>query len=193
VSREKRIRLRFTDPRLRVYLLSAVGLFVGFSGIQQTLGFHLQDKLALTGIATAQMTGAALMVSASFTFLIQVTVMQRLQLQPMQFVKLGLLSLLFGASIIASFETFTVLAIGMAFLGTGLGLTMPAISAGASLAVNPAEQGGAAGLVVACPAIGFVVGPTTAGALYQINATLAPLFSAAVFFLVLAILVVKDR
>ena len=193
VSREMRVRLRFTDPRLRVYLLSAVGLFVGFSGIQQTLGFQLQDKLALTGIATAQMTGAALMVSASFTFLIQVTVMQRLQLQPMQFVKLGLLSLLFGASIIASFETFSVLATGMAFIGTGLGLSMPAISAGASLAVDPAEQGGAAGLVVACPAIGFVVGPVTAGALYQINGPLAPLFSATVFFMVLVTLVIKDR
>ncbi len=193
VSREKRVRLRFTDPRLRVYLLSAVGLFIGFSGIQQTLGFQLQDKLSLTGIATAQMTGAAMMVSASFTFLIQVTVMQRLQLQPLQFVKIGLLSMLFGASIIASSESFMVLAVGMAFLGTGLGLSMPAISAGASLAVNPAEQGGAAGLVVACPAIGFVTGPIAAGALYQIHGTLAPLFSATVFFIVLVTLVVKSR
>ena len=70
---------------------------------------------------------------------------------------------------------------------------MPAISAGASLAVDPAEQGGAAGLVVACPAIGFVVGPVTAGALYQINGPLAPLFSATVFFMVLVTLVIKDR
>ena len=193
ISREKRVRLRFTDPRLRVYLLSAVGVFIGFSGIQQTLGFQLQDKLALTGIATAQMTGAALMVSASFTFLIQVTVMQRVQLQPMQFVKIGLLSLLFGASIIASFETFPVLAVGMAFIGTGLGLCMPAISAGASLAVSPAEQGGAAGLVVACPAIGFVTGPVAAGALYQLHGPLAPLFSATVFFVVLVTLAVKGR
>ncbi len=193
VPREKRIRLKFTDPRLRVYLFSAIGLFVGFSGIQQTLGFQLQDTLALSGIETAQMTGAALMVSALFTFLIQVTVMQRLQLRPLVFVRLGLLAMLFGASIIASFETFRVLALGMGFLGTGLGLTMPAIAAGASLAVSPQEQGGAAGLVVACPAIGFVVGPVCAGALYQINGSLAPLFSASVFFAVLVSLVITDR
>ena len=37
----------------------AVGVFVGFSSIQQTLGFQLQDKLSLTGIETAQLTGAA--------------------------------------------------------------------------------------------------------------------------------------
>ena len=193
VSRQMRARLRWRDPRLRLYLMSAIGLFVGFSGIQQTLGFQLQDKLSLTGIQTAQMTGAALMVSASFTFLVQVTVMQRLKLKSLQFVRVGLLSMMFGAATISAFDSFAVLAVGMAFLGTGLGLCMPAISAGASLAVTPEEQGGAAGLVSACPAIGFVAGPVTAGALYQVNGSLAPLFSAAVFFVLLVILVIKDR
>jgi len=187
------VRLHFNDRRIRLLLATAVGLFVGFSGIQQTLGFQLQDKLGLTGIETAQMTGAALMVSAAFTFLIQVTVMQRVKLKPTQFVRLGLLSLLFGAAIISSFDTFAVLAVGMGFLGAGLGLCMPAISAGASLAVAPGEQGAAAGLVSACPAIGFVAGPICAGALYQVHGPLAPLFSAAVFFTVLVVLVISDR
>jgi MFS family permease len=191
--REPAARLRYTDPRLVIFLATAVGLFVGFSGIQQTLGFQLQDTLDLSGIQTAQMTGAALMVSAVFTFLIQVTVMQRLTLRPTVFMRLGLVSLLAGAAVISSFDTFAVLAVGMAFLGTGLGLCMPAISAGASLAVTPEEQGGAAGLVSSCPAIGFVAGPIIAGALYQVHGPLAPLFSAAVFFLVLVMLVIKDR
>jgi len=119
--------------------------------------------------------------------------MQRLKLKSLQFVRLGLLSMMFGAGTISAFEDFTVLAVGMAFLGTGLGLCMPAISAGASLAVTPEEQGGAAGLVSACPAIGFVAGPIAAGALYQINGSYAPLFSAAVFFILLVTLVFKDR
>ena len=192
-SRPLSTRLRFTDRRILLLLATAVGLFIGFSGIQQTLGFQLQDKLGLSGIATAQMTGAALMVSASFTFLVQVTVMQRVKLKTTQFIRLGLISLLFGAAVIAGFESFAVLAVGMAFLGVGMGLCMPAISAGASLAVRPEEQGAAAGLVSACPAIGFVSGPVMAGALYQVHGSLAPLFSAAVFFLVLIMLVLKDR
>jgi len=186
-------RLRFSDRRILLLLATAVGLFVGYSGIQQTLGFQLQDKLGLSGIETAQMTGAALMVSAAFTFLVQVTVMQRIKLKATQFIRLGLISLLFGAAVIAGFQTFAVLAVGMAFLGIGLGLCMPAISAGASLAVRPEEQGAAAGLVSACPAIGFVSGPIIAGALYQVHGSLAPLFSAAVFFLVLVMLVLNDR
>lgn len=192
-QRAPRKRLRYRDKRIALYLATAVGLFIGFSGIQQTLGFQLQDKLELSGIETAQMTGAALMVSAIFTFLIQVTVLQRVQLKPTQLMRLGLLSLLVGAGVVAVFETFTVLAIGMAFLGTGTALCMPAISAGASLAVTSDEQGAAAGLVSSCPAIGFVVGPICAGALYQVHGPLAPLFSAAVFFLVLVMLIIKDR
>jgi MFS family permease len=193
VPRHLRVRLRFADRRVRHLLATAVGLFVGFSGIQQTLGFTLQDKLDLTGIQTAQMTGAALMVSAAFTFLVQITVMQRVKLEPGQFIRLGLLAMLFGAAILASADHFPLLAVGMAFIGTGLGLTMPAIAAGASLAVAPDEQGAVAGLVAACPAIGFVVGPISAGALYQVHPSLAPMFSAAVFFLVLVALVLRER
>lgn len=191
--REAKARLRYRDKRIAIYLLTAVGLFIGFSGIQQTLGFQLQDKLALSGIETAQMAGAALMVSASFTFLIQVTVLQKVQLRPLQFIRLGLISLLLSASIISQFSTFAVLAVGMAFLGTGMALCMPSISAAASLAVTPEEQGAAAGLVSSCPAIGFVVGPVSAGALYQVSPVLAPLFSAAVFLTVLITVIVMDR
>jgi MFS family permease len=186
-------QLRYSDRRIALLLVTGVGIFVGFSGIQQTLGFQLQDKLHLSGIETAQMTGAALMISAAFTFLIQLTVMQRVQLRPTQFIRVGLLSMLFGAAIVSGFETFAVLAGGMAFLGTGMALCMPSISAGASLAVSAEEQGAAAGLVSSCPAIGFALGPICAGALYQIHSPLAPLFSAAVFFTVLLVLVFNDR
>ncbi|HEY6131526.1 MAG TPA: MFS transporter [Halioglobus sp.] len=186
-------KLRYSDPRIALLLVTAVGLFIGFSGIQQTLGFQLQDKLHLSGIETAQMTGAAMMVSAAFSLLVQVTLMQRLQLRPTQFIRIGLLSMLLGAAVVSGFESFAVLAVGMAFLGTGMALCMPSISAGASLAVSPEEQGAAAGLVSSCPAIGFIVGPVCAGGLYQMHSPLAPLFSAAVFFTVLLVLVYRDR
>lgn len=186
-------RLRYTDRRLTLFLATAIGVFVGFSGIQQTLGFHLQDKMGLTGIETAQLTGAALMVSATFTLITQVSFMQRVNLRPTQFIRLGLLLLLVGACVISQFQTFTVLAVGMAFMGTGMAMTMPAISAGASLAVSPDEQGGAAGLVSACPPLGFAVGPVAAGALYQVDPVLSPLFSGCVFGLVLVLLTISKR
>lgn len=193
IKRRPSRKLRYGDKRIALLLVTAVGLFIGFSSIQQTLGFQLQDKLHLSGIETAQMTGGALMVCAVFTFLTQVTVMQRVQLRPTQFVRIGLLCMIVGSAVISSFETFMVLAVGMAFLGIGMALCMPSIAGGASLAVSTQEQGAAAGLVSSCPAIGFAVGPICAGALYQFHSPLAPLFSTSVLFIAWVILVVKDR
>jgi MFS family permease len=174
-------RLRFLDPRIRRFVLTGIALFTGFSAIQQTLGFQLQDTLSLSGVKTAQYTGAALMVSATFTFVVQVTVMQRLNLAPHVFVRTGLACMAIGALLIAGFTGFTMLAGGMALLGTGLGLSMPAITAGASMAVSAEEQGGAAGVISACPAIGFVSGPVIGGLVYPLAHFGPAIFSALVF------------
>jgi len=186
-------RLRYLDPRIRRYVITAIALFTGFSAIQQTLGFQLQDKLALDGIRTAQYTGAALMVSALFTFVIQITVMQRLKLAPKVFVRTGLASLAGGSLCVAAFQGFGVLALGMALMGTGLGLCMPAITAGASLAVGPEEQGGAAGVISACPAVGFVAGPVIGGAIYPLAPSGPALFSCLVLLGTIAFLVGTAR
>lgn len=192
-SRERPRRMRYLDPRIRRFVLAAVALFTGFSAIQQTLGFLLQDRLNLSGIETAQYSGAALMVSALFTFLMQVTVMQRVKLPPHRFIRPGLASMAGGALLVAGSSGFVGLGFAMALLGTGLGLTMPAITAGASLAVGPEEQGGAAGVIASCPAAGFVTGPIIGGLLYPLSPLGPPLFSATVLLTTIFLLVVTKR
>ena len=186
-------RMRYLDPRIRRYALTAIALFTGFSAIQQTLGFQLQDKLQLDGVATAQMNGAALMVSAMFTFLMQVTVMQRVKAPPKVFIRTGLVLLGIGGLIVSVFGNFLTLAIGMTFFGSGLGLAMPAITAGASLAVPPEEQGAAAGVISSCPAVGFVTGPVVGGLLYPLSPSAPTVLGAAVFFVTVAALALTGR
>ena len=135
-ARKRAPRLSFLDSRLRVYLLSAIGTFTGFSAIQQTLGFRIQDSLSLSGVETAQYTGAALMVSAFFTLALQLSIAQRYAGPALNLVRMGLVCNLIAASFVASAQGLTGLIIGMAFMGAGLGLIGPAIAAGASLAVS---------------------------------------------------------
>lgn len=186
-------RLRYLDPRIRRFALTAIALFTGFSAIQQTLGFQLQDRLALDGIRTAQYTGAALMVAAICSFGVQVTAMQHLRLSPRVFVRAGLASLALGSLLVASFDSFAVLAAAMTLLGTGLGLCMPAITAGASLAVGPDEQGGAAGVISSCPAVGFVAGPVIGGLIYPVAPSGPALFSAAVLVATILLLTLTAK
>ena len=75
----------------------------------------------------------------------------------------------------------------MALIGAGLGLLMPAVAAGASLAVGPEEQGGVAGLVSACPAAGFVLGPISGGFLYQYYQPAAGWGAVLILFIVFAV------
>jgi MFS family permease len=187
-SRDGRAKLRYADPRIVRYVAAAIGMFSGFGAIQQTLGFSIQDKLQLTGIETAQHTGAAFMISASFAFISQWVLIQRLKLAPEQFILCGLGTLLLAAGFIGSFDSFGYLGVGMAFMGAGMGLAMPSISAAASLAVAPEEQGAVAGLIASTPAIGFVTGPLIGGLLYQFSPVFPSAFSGTVFVLVFVML-----
>ena len=70
----------------------------------------------LSGIETAQTTGAALMISALFAFLAQWLIVQKINLKPEQFVRLGLLSLLAATIFVERFQDFSLLGVGMAFM-----------------------------------------------------------------------------
>jgi MFS family permease len=160
-------RLGYFDARLRVYLFSAIGAFTGFAMVQQTLAFRLQDVLNLSGIETAQYTGWAMMVSAASSLFMQIVIAQRFAGPAIQLVRWGGGLLLFGTVIISALDSWGAVLTSMVLIGAGLGLLMPAVAAGASLAVGPKEQGGVSGLVSACPAAGFVLGPISGGFLYQ--------------------------
>ena len=177
-------RLKFTDPRLRHYLLCSFGGLTGFAGLQQTLGFRLQDMLSLTGTETAQYTGLTLMVAAVCSFSVQLLVAARFQGRPTRLIQVGVTLLFTGALFIAIPSSYALVLTGMACLGAGLGFTVPAIAASASLAVTQDEQGAAAGLVTACPAAGFVFGPLLCGYLYGISPVLSALGAAVVLLLV---------
>jgi MFS family permease len=188
-----RPKLRFQDPRVRRYITAAAALFVGFAAIQQTLAFRLQDVLNLSGIATAQVTGGALMVSAVMMISAQLGLLQHLRWPHERFVKVGLVCMTTAGVLITSFPALLPIYLGMGFLGAGLGLTMPALAAAVSLAVTPQEQGAVAGMINACPGFGFVLGPTLGGALYQLNGSYAPAFAATVFAVVLLALTINPH
>lgn len=175
------------DPRLRAYLLCSFMVFTGFAGIQQTLGFRLQDMLDLSGTETVQKTGLCLMVGALCTFGMQMTVAQRFQGSPMILIRIGSGFMLAGATAVALASNLGTTMAGMASMGAGLGLVVPAIAAAASLAVSNTEQGAAAGLVTAIPAAGFVLGPLLCGSLYSMSAVVSGLAAATI--LVLAVVI----
>jgi MFS family permease len=170
---------------VRALLLCSLTAFTGFAGIQQTLAFRLQDMLGLSGTETAQYMGICLMAAALMTLTMQLLVAQRFKGSPIILLRLGIVLMLLGALTIAAAQSFFWILGGMAAMGAGLGLSAPAIAASASLAVEPQEQGGVAGLVSAFPAAGFVIGPLVCGWLYTVNPTLSALGASAILVIAL--------
>ena len=156
------------------------------------LAFRLQDMLNLSGIETAQYTGWAMMASAISTLFMQIVIAQRFTGHPIQLVRWGAGLLVIGTLTISLLMSWVSVLISMALIGAGLGLLMPAVAAGASVAVGPEEQGGVSGLVSACPAAGFVLGLISGGFLYQYSPSAAA-WGAAVILIAMLIVTLLHR
>jgi MFS family permease len=80
----------------------------------------------------------------------------------------------------------------MVLQGAAMGVAGPAFSAGASLAVEPHEQGAVAGLAGSCGPLGFTIGPLLGGFFYQISPDLPYWFTFAIY-LPLLVFVMRQR
>ena len=93
---------------------------------------------------------------------------------------------------LAMAATQSLLVIAMLLQGAGMGLAGPAFMAGASLAVEPHEQGAVAGIAGSCGPLGFTVGPLLGGFFYQISPDLPYWFTFAIY-LPLLVFVMRQR
>lgn len=157
----------YVDRRLLDVLLIGVSLFVCFAVVQQTLGFLYQDRFGLDPVAGAAGVGMAMMLAAVTSLFAQAVAVQRLGWSPQALLKLAVCAIGAGSLLllVAPIELWAALAI--ALVGLGLGLGMPGVSSAASLRVGAAEQGAVAGMMSACPALGYIIGPLLGTGLYQ--------------------------
>lgn len=158
----------YFDPRVFPFLVIGVALYIGFSAIQQTLGFHIQDRLQIDGRETAKLTGMAMMLGAVASLAAQVLAMRRAWTSAM-LLGAGLPLMLAGTVLLMLAEGRVLMACSMVGIGAGMGLAGPGFMASASRAVGAHEQGAVAGLVSAAPALGYIIGPLAGTALYQVD------------------------
>jgi MFS family permease len=168
VSTEPQARLRFTDQRIFPYLLGWFVIFMVFTGIQVVTAFFVKDQIGLDSQqAVIRATSIAMFCMALVTVIVQVVVLQVWKLPPKvllrtSFILFGLVLLL-----LSQVQSLPMLFVTFALMGLGASLAMPSLSAAASIAVEPHEQGGAAGLLTAAPTLGMVFGPALGAILYQ--------------------------
>ena len=158
----------YRDQRIRDVLWLGILMFMAFAVVQQTLGFMYQDRFALDPAGAARGVGFAMMAAAVSSLLAQAVIVQRLSWSPEKLLRFAMPAMAAGFALLAWAPQPWLAALGIAVTGLGLGLGMPGINSAASLRVSPEEQGNVAGLMAACPAMGFILGPVLGTGLYQL-------------------------
>ena len=162
-------RLRWNDPRIRPWIIAGVVAGHAQAATLTCLGFFIIDRLHLSPHGSEGPISIVMMAGASATLAVQWGLIPRLRTSPRALI-------LWGASIAAAGLSWTALAddlygitIGFALASAGFGLTRPGFTAGASLAVPLAEQGGVAGVITSANGVSFVAAPAIGMALYAID------------------------
>lgn len=165
-TRKKQKKLRYADPRYRVYLAIGFVIYTMMGMVQQTLGFYIQDTLQLSAVQSAQFFSLAMVVSSTSMLFVQLVVVQRLTVHPLTLLKCGLPFVVCGYLTLANAQSLLPLLLGMGLVGFGMGMATPGFNVTATMTIRNDEQGSLAGLMSAAPGMGFVVGPLVGGTIY---------------------------
>ncbi len=175
---ERAPSLRVTDARLLPLLLIGFCVMMALSVAQFTIGFLFQDRLGLDGVETARLVGLAVMASGVALLFAQMVLIQVFRLMPMTLLRLGIPLLLLALLVLTLAADFAGMTLALVLIGLAVGMVLPGFRSAITFAVEPHEQGAAAGLANSVPGYGFIFGPALGTALYGVNSWSPYLFAA---------------
>ncbi|MFT4193020.1 MFS transporter [Ottowia sp.] len=165
-TRSERTQVRMTDARLRRALAAAFVAMVCVYVAQVNVGFFALDRLGLAPHDAIGTAGSAL--TAVGVALIGAQLAARfIPLAPQRLLRLGALVSAAGFGCMPFAGTPVELVAFYFLAAAGMGWIFPSFAAMAANAVQPREQGAAAGLVGAAQGMGVVAGPLVGTFLYQ--------------------------
>ena len=184
-------RLKWNDPRIKPWIIAGVVAGHAQAATLTCLGFFIIDRLHLSPHGSEGPISIVMMAGASATLAAQWGLIPRLRAPPRVLILWGALIAAIGLSWNMLADDLYGITIGFALASTGFGLTRPGFTAGASLAVPLAEQGGVAGVITSANGISFVAAPAIGMAFYALDPHLP--FAASAMLLVVLVLAGRRR
>lgn len=160
--------LRLGDARLRQAMLVAFAAMFSVAVGQIAVGFFAIDRLGLEPESAAQAAGFALTLVGVGLITSQLIV-RKLSWTPHRLIRVGGLISAAGFAAVALVNSQWMLMLCYFFAAAGMGWIFPAFSALAANAVEPHEQGAAAGSIGAAQGLGIVLGPLAGSLLYEVS------------------------
>ena len=174
-----KVRMRWTDPRIRGWIVAGVASGHAQAAVLTYLGFLVIDRLALQPLGSEGPIAIVLMAGAAATLAAQWGLIPRLAMTARGLVAIGSLIAAGGFAILALADDLYALVVGFSLASLGFGFTRPGFTGGASLAVSLAEQGSIAGIITSANGVSYIAAPTLVMLIYQLDATLPSVLSGA--------------
>ncbi|MDH3978348.1 MAG: MFS transporter [Gammaproteobacteria bacterium] len=182
---KKTSTLKFTDKRLRPYLIMWASFFIIFISMNFVTSFFIQDKLGITEMAGIMRTASLALASMALVItLVQGVLFQIIHVPPRLLLRLCAPVYAMGLFTVAVATSVMTLLIGFAVLGIAFSFATPGINACASQSVKSHEQGAAAGYLAAANTSGAILGPIFGTGIYKIAPT-APMIVGGIAMLLL--------
>jgi len=162
------VQFRFAgDPRLTAFVLFGMLIWLSQAASLQAIGFFVIDRLEADPEAGLQFAGVTLTAGAGALIFAQLVIIPALKATPRFIMALGAGLAAAGNLELVFADSYGTIVFGFITTSLGFGLARSGFTGGASLAVEPEEQGRAAGLTTATAGFGFLIAPLTGLWLYQ--------------------------
>ena len=190
-------RALLSQPTVLLLLAVSALSTLASVGMEQTIGFYVQDTLRLTAEGAARTVGIMLTLFGFVAALVQGGAIRPLakKLPTTPLVSAGLLIMGAGMLLVPAGQSFWPITLALAVVGVGSAILSPSLSAGLSLSAGEDLQGTVAGLNSSALALGRMAGPLISTGLYQTVSHAAPyVLSGSVLLALLAIvLLIRPR
>jgi len=165
-------KLSFLDTRVFPYMLGWCLVIFVLTSIQTITAFYIADNFTFGDRdAVTRATSVAFLFMGIAMLFMQGFVLQVFQITPKVLLRAGFVFFGIGLAVLGSTSSLVMLNVSYTLLGFGFSTINPGLNAGASISVDPEEQGAVAGLLSAAPVVGMIFGPVVGTILYGINPT----------------------
>jgi len=179
--------LKFTDPRLRPYMIMWATVFSTFISLNFVTAFYIQDRFGITDMAAVMRTASFMLACMAIIItLVQGVLFQIIKISPQVLLRVCAPLFAIGFFTMAFAPTLTFLGLGFGIIGGAFACATPGINGSASLKMEAHEQGAAAGYLSAANTTGAILGPVLGTSLYKI-APQTPLLFGGTLMLIISI------
>jgi len=186
LAQQQAKKLRWQDRRVLPFLIMFFCFWMFFTLNQITIAFYLDKVIGIHGSENiARATASALFAMALWAVLMQAVVIQKLKVGAGTLLRVGCPAFVVGFACLLLADSMLLVWVAFSLFGVAMAVGNAGIAGGASLSVEPHEQGAVSGLLAAAPILGMVLGPLIGPSLFE---QLSPQAPAAVGLIAFALL-----